>query len=49
MKEKEKNSGKGEKKGLEEVGKENQKKEVRSALGKAAYTENTMRDLSKRI
>ena len=33
--EKEKNSGKGEKRGLEEEdGKENQKKEVRSVLGK---------------
>ena len=46
---KEKNFGKEDKKGLEEEdGKENQKKEVRSVLGKA-YTENTMRDLSQRI
>ena len=40
---------KGRKKGLgEEDGKENQKKEIRSALG-ISYTENSMRDLSKRI
>ena len=48
VEEKETNSGKGEKKGLEEKdGKENQKNDVRSALGKS-YTENSMRDLSQR-